>query len=451
MQAPFNSDTDVELAPTRIKRDSATADVREKGLTINPILDDETAQREDSPERQDGSPNDDAIERIESQRIEEERSIAGLRDDWHMELSGDRSSAMVRLILLFSGVAPPPSWHSPWMLCRIGWPLLIIFATVFQIVFMVASIQDGAFSLVCSTVGAALLACIAALGCYWWLWPQAHRLIAQETPLPPEQLKDVIRMSGTFIVIWLLIGVGMYAWTTATGQLGTFFIFDAIPIFFFDWTLIIPLVPALGAMLLVLGMETAHAINTTKGLLQAAENKTLTRSMYTTARDRIYGRSRSWKWSLGVLAAVALYNTIALIIVLHTPSIDANFSNRFQEDIWHVCFLGKETALLFLILVLVVRVNNYADAITTVLNKESWGAPGSKEEVVRLDLLHLTTVNSITPEAAGSMWKSITTATHRPISFRVCGIRPARDVFLAALISLVGSVAGSLLRSYTHV
>ena len=41
MQAPFNSDTDVELAPTRIKRDSATADVREKGLTINPILDDE--------------------------------------------------------------------------------------------------------------------------------------------------------------------------------------------------------------------------------------------------------------------------------------------------------------------------------------------------------------------------------------------------------------------------
>ena len=113
MQAPFNSDTDVELAPTQIKRDSATADVREKGLTINPILDDETAQREDSPERQDGSPNDDAIERIESQRIEEERSIAGLRDDWHMELSGDRSSAIVRLILLFSGVAPPPSWHSP--------------------------------------------------------------------------------------------------------------------------------------------------------------------------------------------------------------------------------------------------------------------------------------------------------------------------------------------------
>ena len=114
-------------------------------------------------------------------------------------------------------------------------------------------------------------------------------------------------------------------------------------------------------------------------------------------------------------------------------------------------FLGKETALLFTILMLVVQVNNYADSITTVLNNEPWGELGSKEENARLDLLHLTTEYSITPEAAASMWKSFTTPTRKPISFRVCAIRPARNEFTAAVISLVGSVVGSLLRSYAEV
>ena len=72
------------------------------------------------------------------------------------------------------------------------------------------------------------------------------------------------------------------------------------------------------------------------------------------------------------------------------------------------------------------------------------GELGSKEENARLDLLHLTTEYSITPEAAASMWKSFTTPTRKPISFRVCAIRPARNEFTAAVISLVGSVVGSL-------
>lgn len=101
--------------------------------------------------------------------------------------------------------------------------------------------------------------------------------------------------------------------------------------------------------------------------------------------------------------------------------------------------LGKETALLFTILMLVVQVNNYADSITTVLNNEPWGELGSKEENARLDLLHLTTEYSITAEAAASMWKSFTTPTRKPISFRVCAVRPARNEFLTRCMSITES------------
>ena len=260
------------------------------------------------------------------------------------------------------------------------------------------------------------------------------------------------------MVVWLTFGLAVYAWQAASGWYKGIYLYGVIPALPLRWASFICVVPALGATLLVLGMETAHATNTIKGLLQAAENKTLTRSMYTTARDRIYGRSTSWKWSLGLLSVVALYNTIGLISLLHSPQLDhldhfygTTIQDRIEEDLIHVVLLGKETALLFTILMLVVQVNNYADSITTVLNNEPWGELGSKEENARLDLLHLTTEYSITPEAAASMWKSFTTPTRKPISFRVCAIRPARNEFTAAVISLVGSVVGSLLQSYAGV
>ena len=112
--------------------------------------------------------------------------------------------------------------------------------------------------------------------------------------------------------------------------------------------------------------------------------------------------------------------------------------------------MGKEVALLFIIMGLVMGVNNHADAITTVLNNAPWGELGSKEENARQDLLWLTTTHSITPEAAASVWKQFTMPKTKPISFEVCGIRPTGDLFVASAVSLVGSVVGSLLNSYLN-
>ena len=78
MQVPFNGGTDVEMASTRIKRESAAADMRERGLTSNPIIDDETAtdhyeneqhsegvQQVCQQQRGHTYPNDDALGRTE--------------------------------------------------------------------------------------------------------------------------------------------------------------------------------------------------------------------------------------------------------------------------------------------------------------------------------------------------------------------------------------------------
>ena len=213
--------------------------------------------------------------------------------------------------------------------------------------------------------------------------------------------------------------------------------------------ILIPTVPVLGATLLVLGIETAHASNTIEALLQAARDKTLNRSMYETARDRIHARSKSWAKSLGLLAAVALYNTIGLIVVLHSPQFDPFYDNRIVEDIYHVANCGKEVALLFTILALAVQVNVRADAIATVLHSAPWGEPGSKEESRRQDLLWLSTSHLVAPSAADSVWAFFMATDSKPITFQVCGIRPTRDLLRAAVVSLVGGVGGSLLRSYT--
>ena len=146
---------------------------------------------------------------------------------------------------------------------------------------------------------------------------------------------------------------------------------------------------------------------------------------------------------------LALYNTIGLIAILHSPKLDPYIGNAIAEDFYHVVNSGKEVALLFAILALAVQVNVRADAIATVLHSAPWGEPGSKEESRRQDLLWLSTSTMVAPSAADSVWDFFMATDSKPITFRVCGIRPTRDLLLAAVVSLVGGVGGSLLRSYT--
>ena len=448
MQVIFNGDSDVEMESTRTKRESAAADMRERGFTINPILD-ETAQREDHPEREYGSSNENDLARMESQRSEGWSSIARLRDAWKIEHF--HTSAMVRSILLFSGVAPPPSWRSPWMVCRVGWPLIIVFGVVLEMAAVIHHFEsnDAVAAYIVSIPST--LGMLAALGSYWWLWPKAHRLIAQEEPLPLEQMRGAVVIFGVYVVMWITAGLAVSVWLVASGRTVGNYPYITVPYSAVKWVTILPIIPPLGATLLVLGIETTHATNTVNELLKAARDKSLSRGMYTTARNRITQRSDSWTWFLGLLTLVALYNTVGMVVIVHNPGYDPFFTQGYtpyEEDLHHVLLLGKEATLLFAILVLTTHVNMRADAITTVLNDEAWGEPGSKDESRRLDLVLLTTTYSTTPQATESCYGLFLAPQRKPITFSVCGIRPSGTVLRSSVVTLVGAMAGSILRSY---
>ena len=160
-----------------------------------------------------------------------------------------------------------------------------------------------------------MLGYLIALGCYWWLWPKAKDLVFEEAPLPQEQLRKQIRWSGVFVSFWMVFGIGYYAVRMINDPVNYMF-FGVIKERAVDWISYTASAPVLGATLLVLGIETQHATNSVEGLLRAARAKTLTRSMYTKARDRIRDRSASWKLSLGLMALAAFYSTIGLVYAL---------------------------------------------------------------------------------------------------------------------------------------
>jgi hypothetical protein len=305
---------------------------RERGLTVNPMLVMPTSA--ESPPQDGGGGSEDAddnaLESIESQqrphRARSMLSIAGLRDDWHSELSN--SSAMVRFILLFSGVAPPPSQYSPWMLCRVGWPLVVVFGAVLEVGYVLEEFEHNAGAVAYMASIPTMVGMVVALDCYRWLWKKAHTLIAEEAPLPPEQLRSVGKVSWVFTAVWMVAGFGMYVWELADPQFKEASLFASeLPVIAVNWIALTAIVPVLSATLLVLGIETTHATNTTEALLQAARDKTLTRGMYTAARHRIKERSQSWTRTLGVLFVVALYNTIGMVMILHDPQVDHHFDN----------------------------------------------------------------------------------------------------------------------------
>ena len=214
-----------------------------------------------------------------------------------------------------------------------------------------------------------------------------------------------------------------------------------------EWMNLCSITPVFGAVLLVLGIEVTRAISEIKELRTAAENKSLARAMYISARDRIHDRYSSWGVSLGTLAIAALCNLIGLVFILHNNYLDPYFHYKIWQDLYHIVLMGSEGGLSFAVLGLTATVNGHADAITSVLNMETWGDPGSKEEGVRLDLINLTTIYSIKPEVADKIWKRLYTPKNRPISFKIFGIRPTGDLFVAAILSLVGSVGGALVQS----
>ena len=90
----------------------------------------------------------------------------------------------------------------------------------------------------------------------------------------------------------------------------------------------------------------------------------------------------------------------------------------------HAVCLGKELALLLVLMGIVMAINDEADAIGAELVYGGlWGEHGSPQEGRRLDLLALATTYGNREAALASVWAYATTPPVRPISFLLCGVR----------------------------
>jgi hypothetical protein len=353
-----------------------------------------------------------------------------------------------RRVLLFAGLVRPPSWWSPWWLCYIGWPLTVLFELSINWFFVVVDRRQGEFYSVDIPV---TFGKTISFSCYWWLVPKVRELIMEDVPLREEQAASLVLMSTAFMVTWLLIGFVQWVCDMVV-QPSLGIVFNAFNYTYVEWIDASATTPILGAVLLVLGIEVTHATNDIKELLQMTRDQTLTREVYVASRNRIRDRSDSWKYSLGLLAIAAFANTVGLITILHSPQVDPYYDDspksRAAVDIYHLIVSGKDVTMLFVIMALVMQVNDHAGSVNTVLNNERWGDPGSIEDTTRLDLINLTTAHSIEAGAAASIKQYLTTSRSRPIAFQVIFVRPDRNLFAAAVVSLFGSLVGSLLNSY---
>jgi hypothetical protein len=113
----------------------------------------------------------------------------------------------------------------------------------------------------------------------------------------------------------------------------------------------------------------------------------------------------------------------------------------------HAVCLGKELALLLVLMGIVMAINDEADAIGAELVYGGlWGEHGSPQEGRRLDLLALATTYGNREAALASVWAYATTPPVRPISFLLCGVRIKRTYLQAFSVSIFFSFLSFVLR-----
>ena len=383
-------------------------------------------------------------------------STDGTTERWRAELAQHDG---LRRVLKFSGTVFPQSRCSPgWIPCSL-WPfsLVVVIAGAMWIVW-VDWTQARTFMYVVDLpilfgAGSALVCCvrlpiIAKRVIIGWSWSRS--LDDESRPmamLTSNDLNKIARLSVAYTVLWISLGFALWI-NDITAQNIKLKIWGVLPYIWIEWIHLCAPVPVLGALLLILGIDAALATNKVKILLVAAREGKLTREAYKITSDDLKKRTASWQWTLGPVALSSLWNTVGLMYILHQPRIDiyASELSTLSLDLHHVLYLGKEVTVFFAILALMMGVNDNADSIAAVLNSETWGDGASEEEATRQDLLLLATTYSITPESATSMRAYVTKPRIRPISFRVCGIRPTKDLFVSCVASLIVSLISILFK-----
>jgi hypothetical protein len=347
------------------------------------------------------------------------------------------SKDLFQIILLFTGVAKPATWHSAWWLCWVGWRLMLILQLIYTcfLIFWNPISSDYFFVGISSFIAYGP----SALNWCWLpgLWAEVVVLGAQT--MTANEAKTPTRLSLLFIGFWLMYTI--VASSVLAPRVGGLFGVLATAILSSN-------IAPLGSFLLVLSVDVTLSQIKVKKLVAAARDKKLTRQMYMECTDHVRERSSRWAKPLGLVAITAVYSAVALLIRIGEVSTDTTVDPALQllREFNDVDIFGKEATLLFLVIFAVFGLNDDADSIISELVAEPWGEYGSPDEGGRLDLLHLATTYAVRAEGLSSATAFFTARTTRPISFRMCGARVTRAYFVAAVASFSIALVNVLAR-----
>ena len=132
-----------------------------------------------------------------------------------------------------------------------------------------------------------------------------------------------------------------------------------------------------------MALDLARAREEIRILAVEARERAIDRSQYATVRERVKKACQSWKAPLVGLAAIALYNTAGVVILVLNDGIISG--STIMNDVLFAAIMGKETCLLFIFLGLATIINDSADDLATDIYQWELSSDGrsSRERYLR--------------------------------------------------------------------
>ena len=292
-----------------------------------------------------------AVPSMES-RMHHAGSTGSREERWKYEM--EKHSGLRRM-LLFTGIERPSNWWSPWWSCWFGWRAVTVVQLILQVYYLIydATVTGNVKQVLAIDLPQATAALIA-LHCFIYMRGRARRLIIDEAPLTNGEISQSVDVALYFMLFCFVTTAGPWIFdavdNTWAGIIVPVGVAWGIPFISLEGIYLGGTVVFHGAALLVYSLESTHATNQVLRLCDAAERKTLTRSQYSAAQGFVEARSDWWKLRGGAgVVLAAFYNTVALAVVVYNPDQDPYYhddsvKNLVKEDIFHICFLGKEAS-----------------------------------------------------------------------------------------------------------
>jgi hypothetical protein len=185
------------------------------------------------------------------------------------------------------------------------------------------------------------------------------------------------------------------------------------------------IVVGLTFVIFCISLDTRDCENKITKSKLSAKQRSITLYEYSTLRKEIHEKAEKWKQSNYAVVSVAVLNLIIYIYyTLYALTTSSDTSALLRTELLYIVTFGKEVVLLLIIIMLVARVNNCADTITSVLLIDRYEDCSATQQRERQEILNDIALTA--PHITGntSMWDYLMMPScGGVISFKLLNVR----------------------------